>query len=455
MNFSQRFTISALLFLAMCMAGWLPPVNAAAEVVSVRLWSRVDRSGPLRHGNIVAAAELINRQFKAAGSATRVKVEVFENNARGYDADALQLLKAFAAGKAPDLYVLAHEWVGEFAEAGYAMDLETHVSAFPAYYSDVAAVLWESVKYRGRIHAIPQDTEVRMFFYNKNMLRKIGRSEAFIEGLPAMVERGDFTIWDLSQLAKEVVDKGAAKYGILHRPNVGADYLMIFTAFGARYSDAATGKLIFSKGPMKEGFSWFAWNVKNGVTPRNNTSMSWDAIHALWTGEKTFIKHYGIWDVGRQVKGGFSENTASAYFKKAGFLHAPPSKRGGKPVNLSHPIAYAINPKSKKKELAAILIGLATTPYFNTLHAVGSFHIGINHGQASMPQYRQNWALSFATPMLKYTTFMPNHPKFGRYNAMLFRAIQGVETGRLSPEEAVEFLIDELRDQLGNDIVIE
>lgn len=58
--------------------------------------SRADRSGPLRAGNIVAAADALNRMLAAAGSDTQVKIEVHENNADGFDADSLDLMKAKA-----------------------------------------------------------------------------------------------------------------------------------------------------------------------------------------------------------------------------------------------------------------------------------------------------------------------------------------------------------------------
>ena len=38
----------------------------------------------------------------------RVKIELNETNAKGYDDDALDLLKAFAVDKGPDIFVLAH-----------------------------------------------------------------------------------------------------------------------------------------------------------------------------------------------------------------------------------------------------------------------------------------------------------------------------------------------------------
>src|SRR3954467_15136207 len=87
--------------------------GAHAEEITIKLWARADRSGPLRAGNIVAAAEPLNAALKAAGSDKTVKVDVFEAPATGFDADALDLLKAFSVNQGPDLYVAAHEWVGE------------------------------------------------------------------------------------------------------------------------------------------------------------------------------------------------------------------------------------------------------------------------------------------------------------------------------------------------------
>src|SRR5215212_5998428 len=234
--------------------------GAHAEEVVVKLWARADRSGPLRAGNIVAAAEPLNAALKAAGSDKTVKVQVFEGPATGYDADALDILKAFAVGQGPDVYVAAHEWIGEFAKSGYAMDMEQFVKANPWAFADVIPILWDAAKYQGKIYAIPQDSEIRMFFYNKDILRKVGKDEAFIEGLPAQVEQGQFTMSDLSALAKEVVDKGAAPIGIIHRPNAGPDYLMDFASFGVKFADPQTGKLLLPKAEVKQALKWFAWN---------------------------------------------------------------------------------------------------------------------------------------------------------------------------------------------------
>ena len=149
MNRLQRIKLAAL-GAALVLPVATASIHAAAEEVTVKLWARADRSGPLRAGNIVAAAEPLNAALKAAGSDKTVKVEVFEGPATGFDADALDILKAFSVNQGPDVYVAAHEWVGEFAKSGYAMDLEDFVKANPWAFADVIPVLWEATKSRAR-----------------------------------------------------------------------------------------------------------------------------------------------------------------------------------------------------------------------------------------------------------------------------------------------------------------
>ncbi|TJW39690.1 MAG: sugar ABC transporter substrate-binding protein, partial [Mesorhizobium sp.] len=67
----------------------------AQETVKFELWSRQDPSGPLRAGNVVKAAERLNKELEAEGSPKRVEVAVRESPAKGFDDDALQLLKVF------------------------------------------------------------------------------------------------------------------------------------------------------------------------------------------------------------------------------------------------------------------------------------------------------------------------------------------------------------------------
>src|SRR5690242_16223981 len=235
--------------------------HVLADDVVIKLWSRADRSGPLRAGNIVAAADTLNKMLTAAGSDKHVKIELNETNAKGYDEDALDLLKAFAVDKGPDIFVLAHEWTGAFAQAGYAWNLEDHIKKNPELYDDIIPTLWQAVTYKGARYGVPQDSEVRMFFLNNDDMRKIGMSDSDIAALPAKVDAGQFTANDLCDLAGQVVQKGAAKYGILHRPNAGPDFQMLTESFGLVPYDKATAKLQASKVALRDFYTWVKYCI--------------------------------------------------------------------------------------------------------------------------------------------------------------------------------------------------
>jgi inositol-phosphate transport system substrate-binding protein len=86
---------------------------------------------------------------------------------------------------------------------------------------------------------------------------------------------------------------------------------------------------------------------------------------------------------------------------------------------------------------------------------VSSNHMPITYGAQAMPEMvDKGWALVAASPMLKYASFMPSHPKIGQYNSILYKGIQGVETGRLTPQAAADFVMEEFTNELGKEIVI-
>ncbi|MHC0053590.1 ABC transporter substrate-binding protein [Actibacterium sp. D379-3] len=426
---------------------------AAAEDVSITLWSRADRSGPLRAGNIVAAAEQMNREFEAAGSDTRIVIDLIETNAKGFDADALDLLKAHSVGDTPDIAVAAHEWIGSFVEAGFAANLEDHIAANPSMYADIIPQLWNAVMYKGERYGIPQDSEVRMFFVNNDILRAAGKSEEFIAELPGKVEAGEFTMFDWCDMAAETVQSGAAKIGWVHRPNVGPDFQMAMASFGIDIYNDDEAKLQITKSGLEDYYGWLKYCVDKGALPGDMTTYSWDSTHAAFRGGDAMGKFHGIWNVGAQMEA-FDLDGKDAYFHKLTWLHAPAGKKGGQPKNLSHPVVYVVG-NTEHKDLAAMLVAMASQHVPNTAHAVSTNHTPINYGQTAMPEFQEKgWALIAGTPMLKYAEFMPNHAKIGQYNAITFTGVQAVETGEMTPQEATEMVIEELEIELGDDVII-
>ena len=434
-----------------------PAVSAptSAEEVVLNVWSRQDTSGPLRGGNLLAAASRLNKALEEEGSETRVTVLMRQGPATGFDDDALQLLKVFGIGRGPDVFVAAHEWTCAFANDGFALNLEAYIPKYPEHFDDIIPSLWNSTKCKGQRYAVPQDAEARMFFYNKKLMREAGLDNAFIDSLPDRVLAGEVTLDDLSDIAKQVVDNSQAKYGILHRPNKGPDYLMVFNSYGSSFQDDATGNLLLVRDSLAAAYGWFERNVKNGVTPGNNTAMEWGTIRKnFYADNKVAFWMYGIWDLGSNAFPSFGvPSEEKAFFKDWGWTAAPPVKKGGKPGSLTHPIVYVVSGQTKYPDLAVRLVGFASAADLNTDHAVTTTHIGINKSQVDDPRYQAAWPLLRATELLEFTKFMPNHPDFGPLNLIIFKGLQGVEQGRLTAAEAAAFVIDEAQGQLENVIV--
>ena len=293
----SRFAAAAVL----AFAASLPGISASAQdVIELKLWSRADPSGPLRPGNILKGAERLNAQLEKDGADYRVSITVLEQpDQGGYDGDAERLLRAYAIGEGPDIFHAAHEWICAFADPGFLFDLTDFTNDHPEFFADIFPSLWASCECGGRRFAIPQDAEARMFFFNKNLMRQAGFSDEEIESLDERVLAGEVTLDDMSDIAQKVVESTDAEYGILHRPSRGPDYLMIFNQYGSSFLDPETGKLLLEEGKIADAYGWFERNVKNGVTPGNNTSLEWNFIRDQFYAENNAAMWmYGIWDLG-------------------------------------------------------------------------------------------------------------------------------------------------------------
>ncbi|MFQ5972478.1 MAG: ABC transporter substrate-binding protein [Alphaproteobacteria bacterium] len=450
----KTIAVSALA-VAVAAPAMLASQPASSETVQLELWSRQDPSGPLRAGNVVKAADRLNAALEAEGSDTRVEVVVRESPAGGFDDDSLQLLRVFGIGEGPDMFIAAHEWICAFQQEGFVLNLEELIAANGEHFDDIFPSLWESTKCLGERYGIPQDAEARMFFYNKKLMREAGLDEAFIEGLPDQVLAGEITMAGIAELAKQIVDNSGAEIGILHRPSVGPDYIMVFQSYGNTFNDEETGNLLLEEDKLTAAFGWFEWNVQNGVTPANNTAMEWGDIKAsFYENDETAFFMYGIWDLGSAAFPTHGvPSDEEGFFKDWGWTASPPAEKGGSPGSLTHPIIYAVAADTEHPELAVRLLGFASDADLNTDHAVTTTHIGIKPEQLEDPRYQEAWTLARATEMLEFTKFLPNNPAFADLNRIIYTALQGVESGRLSAEDAALFVIDEAESQLEGVIV--
>jgi len=189
------------------------------------------------------------------------------------------------------------------------------------------------------------------------------------------------------------------------------------------------------------------------VMRKDLPGLEWRIIHESFVGGKLLFWFGGTWHKGEWTTTyGMSEDD---FWKNVGYALVPAGEPGKKPVTLSHPLVYMISANSKYPEIAFLIITLASDPYLNALHAVKSSHLAIRYSEINHPEYQKDKFLSDVAYMLDYTTFLPNHVEWGKYDEVVWQAIGGVEAGDMTAQEALQFIVDRLQSELGDQIIIE
>ena len=427
--------------------------TGVAQEIVLKAWTiGPDDPSVHRATNLHTAAERLNAELAQAGAPERVKVETdfWTGQAQQY---GQRVLLAFQSGDIPDIVLYGHEFVGRYALGGYIRPLDDFLAAHQAALADVYPVLWQAVRFRGQVWGIPQDTEARMMYVRTDHLRKLGWGEEAITGLPQRVEHGEFTLFDLVELARQVKEAGIAPWGLYHHPTGGVDVFQVYLAFGGQMMDDSGEQLILSTAALRELMQYhydlvYRWKI----TPATMASMPWGTIlKSFVDGVMTF------WQGGTWHKAEWSTNyglSEEAFTSNISFFPIPAARRGGQPIGISHPMVYMISSHSKHPTLAFRLLVHASAADVNVQHALHSGHLAIRATEAELPSYAADRFLRQATGLLRYAHFAPNHADWPQYEAIVTEAIRAVQTRRLAPSEAVQFVTARVRQQLRHQVRI-
>jgi inositol-phosphate transport system substrate-binding protein len=449
--------ISVVIFALACTTAPVGQQPAGPEgTVKLTAWTiGPDAPSFYRRDNLISAVATLNQELQKQGSKAKVELDAtFESG--GQWADYLQKFSLAAEAKqAPDIILAGHENFAPWVGPGYVIQLDELLKKHPDNFKDIIPTLWDSVKLQGKTYAIPQDTEARPMYYRKDLLAKLGWSKDRIDGLPEAVKKGEFTMVDLVATAKEAVTKGVVKEGNgwYHRPTRGHDHYMFYYQNGGQMQDKESGKLVIVPSALEKHFQ-LHYDITNNqkITPKNLVGSDFKVWHQTVTAGQVLFYNAGTW-TWKEWQTTYKVPEQSLW-DNVGFTLIPAAQRGGKPTTLSHPLVYMVTSNSKNQELAFRLIAHATTPELNSRHSVESAHLAILTTQAQDPTYQKDKFLLQTGYMSDFTTFIPNHPKYGAYDEVLFRFLSAVSTGQLQPKAAAEQAVNELKNQLRDDLIV-
>ena len=399
----------------------------------------------------------VNAALLAEGDNRQIKLNIIQDN-KDWGEYKREFVLATDAGKAPDIMLSGHEDIGDWATNGLIIPLSDLIAKESATYDNVIDGLWPSVTFQGKRWAVPQDAEARPLYWSKTLLSELGWSAAKIDGLADEIKSGSFTLVDMLAAAKEAVDKGVVKegFGFWHRPRNGPDFWEFYYGLGGETIDSASGKLVYERAVGLKHFQFFEDATRNlKVSVPDVFGRDWGDFHTLASGGSILFWAGGSWNWADWAANFVADQGGEAFlFETVGFGLIPAAEAGLQPVTLTHPLAYMVSSKSKHPDLAFRLITAVTTDDLNTRHAVGSGHLGILKSQSTYAPYAEAKFLAEITYMLEFTTFIPNNANWGQYTNLWFEGMQAVESGDMTAEVAVDFVIDRMKSELGDNVII-
>lgn len=433
-------------------------ISCAQETESITITVRTVSTPPMenwRGDNFLLAAEELNADLKAAGDPRQVEIELIQNK-MDWGPYVTEFVLSYGADQAPDIWLTGHEHIGAQAEAGRIIVLDEMLKEFPTF-NLVIDGLWDSTSYKGKIWGIPQDAEARPLYFNKALLKKLGWSDTEIAVLPGRIEKGEFTLYDMLETAREAAAKGVVEIGngFWTRPSNGPDFTAFYYAFGGETIDPVTGKLVFDTAAGLKYYKFF-YDAVQTYASMGGLGLGWsDSWHPGVSGSKVLFWVGGTWQWAEWAELYLKDVGGEAYmWENFGIGLIPAAEKGGKPNTLTHPLAYLISSQSKYPDLALALIAKVTNYGPNTRHAIASTHLGILKNQTEYRFYKVSRLLSETLYMLDYTTFLPNSPDWGPYSSLTYEALAATVGGDFTPDEAVDFVVDGLQRELGDKVII-
>ena len=408
-----------------------------------------------RCNNLLRGVVDANAALEAAGDLRRVQVKIIQDNPAAGDY-VTEFELASAAGDAPDIIAAAHVNIGTWAASGIITDVTDLLGDYPEF-DDITPSLWASTELFGRRFGVPQDAEARPLYFRKDLLAELGWTQAEIDSLPARLASGEYTWEDMFDTAEEAVSAGvvAPGFGWWPRPKNGPDFLYYYYAAGGSLLDDS-GALIYDTAAAQIVYEIMGDAVARDIILDTRLDGDWGSWHNGVALGNVLFWYAGSWQWAEWAELFVADLGGEEYlFENVGFGPIPALARGtNTPITLTQPFSYMISSDTEHVDLALLVISKATTKELNTEYAMLSGKLAILKSQADYEPYTSARFQSEMAPILEFTTFQPNSPFFSAWTEAYYLGIAGVLSGDLTPEEAVEVVVNQLGADLGDNVII-
>ncbi len=313
-------------------------------------------------------------------------------------------------------------WPAEFASKGIITDL---TDKFPASWkSEMLGGALASAEYKNKYYGVPWGPSTKLFFYNKDMLAKVGATA------------DDVKTWDgVMAVAKKLKDAGVVQYPLSwswsQAEALVCDYAELLGAFGGTFTDA-NGKLDINKGAGVQALEFMKKSIDDGLTdPASTTFLEDDTDKSMAAGKTAMELNW---------ESTFRDQNDPSISKVVGQVAVtpPPAGPGGDNPGVNGSMALAIGAKSKHQAAAWKFIQYMTSESVQDQYVKSSM---------------TNWKASYTKPDIVQTNpdvfkaagvaydsmiLRPTVPDYNTVSQAIQVELQNALLGKKTPQQALD-----------------
>jgi multiple sugar transport system substrate-binding protein len=381
-------------------------------------------------------------EFSQKNPNVKVSVEVVP----GSETDVAKLMTAVRSGVGPDIAVIDRFTVAQRAASGLLVDLTPLIAKEGKDLSqEYSEAPWQEVLYQKRVYALPTNTDARVLFYNKQLLKEAGVDLSEFDPTKGPIDPQRFK--EIAFKLNKTDSSGAyTRIGFVPWLEQGWGYTWGF-AFGGSFFDFANCKVTATDPGVVKGYQ-FVYDWAKALDPQKartfvDTYWQWPSVGTLpdsqmpfFTGKVAFVIS-GNWV--------FSTMKDAAPNLDYGVTYIPAPN--GQKTSWSGGWSVAILQGGKNIEASYQLLRFVAGEEGQRLLAKEASSLPT---MKSLLQRKDLYALEyeFFLNLLPVSKSRPPIPVGALYWDKLKEALEAVMTNSQTPEAALKAVVEEVQPQM-------
>jgi multiple sugar transport system substrate-binding protein len=324
-------------------------------------------------------------------------------------------------------------WPAEFASKNIITDV---TKRFPdSWKSDMLGGALSSAEYKGKYYGVPWGPSTKLFFYNKDMLAKVGATG------------DDVKTWDgVLAVAKKLKDAGVVQYPLAwswaQAEALVCDYAVLLGANGGQFTDSS-GKLDINKAAGVKALEFMKKSIDDGLTdPASTTFLEDDTDKSMASGKTAMELNW---------ESTFRDQNDPSISQVVGQIAvtSPPAGPNGDNPGVNGSMALAIGAKSKHQLAAWKFIEYMTSEANQDKYVKSS----MTNWKASYdkPEITKTNPEVFAAAGKAYDSMIlrPPVPNYNTVSQAIQVELQNALLGKKTPQQAMDDAVAAANKTLG------